>query len=543
MNFASIVKTRSLFMFVAWTLIVCQIVNLDAWSQVYGLTTNHGKTNNDSNDNVLSSSSSSSSSLDENEQEESELKEMIFDLGYGTEYFMAYVQPSIESFSKGNHTRARRPKYRGHAVKFWNISPYPLDLYWDPKNGNTPNLMFHVDPFGTAGTASHEGHSFFLAHKNYAKTKRKLISFQIKEQINNYYFDPINEPILRLSLSQRNRLASSFTLQDQSNYDIMIRSKLFSQTYKQFTNRDYLPTYPRPQPIHHMWKADFFHQIHWITTKHTHFLQIPTKFSTQYDTESDTDSDTDTESKSESESAAESESNDLSNFQDTQPFLNMTLKVLSCAPRVFEIKDFLSTAEVTHILNLANETELHRSLTGQQNTPAKQSTTRTSSNTWLDRDTDPVIDVIYRRSADLLQIDESLLRARDPSEHNVDIHGNLNSIAESLQLVHYKDGQEYTSHHDFGTSDTNNKYQPTRFATLLLYLNEGMEGGETEFPRWVNGQTTRGLQVTPEVGKAVLFYSFLPDGNMDDLSHHAAKPVTDGEKYLMNLWIWDPYRN
>ena len=63
-----------------------------------------------------------------------------------------------------------------------------------------------------------------------------------------------------------------------------------------------------------------------------------------------------------------------------------------------------------------------------------------------------------------------------------------------------------------------------------------MVGGSTEFPRYVNAETFKGLEAVPEVGKAVLFYSQLPDGNMDDFSHHAATPVTDGEKWLINLW-------
>ena len=63
-----------------------------------------------------------------------------------------------------------------------------------------------------------------------------------------------------------------------------------------------------------------------------------------------------------------------------------------------------------------------------------------------------------------------------------------------------------------------------------LYLNEGMKGGETSFPRWVNAETFRELKAVPEVGKAVLFYSQLPDGNLDDFSQHAALPVTEGEK-------------
>lgn len=57
-----------------------------------------------------------------------------------------------------------------------------------------------------------------------------------------------------------------------------------------------------------------------------------------------------------------------------------------------------------------------------------------------------------------------------------------------------------------------------------------MEGGETQFPRWVNAHTRDGLNAVPKRGKAVLFYSQLPDGNMDDWSHHAALPVRKGEK-------------
>jgi hypothetical protein len=60
--------------------------------------------------------------------------------------------------------------------------------------------------------------------------------------------------------------------------------------------------------------------------------------------------------------------------------------------------------------------------------------------------------------------------------------------------------------------------QPSRFATILLYLNDDMEGGETEFPRWLNAETSEGLKIKPEVGKAVLFYNLLPDGNYDERS-------------------------
>jgi prolyl 4-hydroxylase len=82
--------------------------------------------------------------------------------------------------------------------------------------------------------------------------------------------------------------------------------------------------------------------------------------------------------------------------------------------------------------------------------------------------------------------------------------------------------------------------QPSRFATILLYLNDDMKGGETSFPRWLNADTNAPLKVKPEKGKAILFYNLLPDGNYDERSQHAALPVTQGDKYLANLWIWDP---
>ena len=134
-----------------------------------------------------------------------------------------------------------------------------------------------------------------------------------------------------------------------------------------------------------------------------------------------------------------------------------------------------------------------------------------------------VIDAIYRRSADLLRIDEAMFRRRDESEHPY--MASTKTVAEQLQLVHYNHGQEYTAHHDFGYAPVDDKNQPARFATLLFYLNDVEKGGETEFPRWINGETTDGLFATPKKGKAVLFYSYLPDGNLDDLSQHAAKPI------------------
>jgi prolyl 4-hydroxylase len=146
-----------------------------------------------------------------------------------------------------------------------------------------------------------------------------------------------------------------------------------------------------------------------------------------------------------------------------------------------------------------------------------------------------VTDKIYRRAAALLKIDESLLHA----PMGDDVHAHHHATAESLQIVNYKVGQEYTAHHDFIYPPINHRLQPTRFATLLFYLNDDFEGGHTVFPRAVNAHHHEGISVQPVRGTAVLFYNMLPDGNVDDLSQHSSTPVESGEKNIANLWICD----
>mmetsp|Transcript_16402 Transcript_16402/g.22838 ORF Transcript_16402/g.22838 Transcript_16402/m.22838 type:complete len:172 (-) Transcript_16402:190-705(-) len=163
--------------------------------------------------------------------------------------------------------------------------------------------------------------------------------------------------------------------------------------------------------------------------------------------------------------------------------------------------------------------------------------TRSSTNTWIERSASEIVNGIYQRAADVFQIDESLLRHRSEEHSTLATH---NSIAESLQLTRYRKNQEYAPHHDFVYPRVSNRYQPTRYATLLIYLNDNFEGGETIFPRATNGEYHDGIKIQPKAGTAVLFYNMLPDGNVDDLSQHGGKKVVNGTKWVANMWVWDP---
>jgi prolyl 4-hydroxylase len=69
-----------------------------------------------------------------------------------------------------------------------------------------------------------------------------------------------------------------------------------------------------------------------------------------------------------------------------------------------------------------------------------------------------------------------------------------------------------------------------RIMTVLVWLNEGYGGGETEF---VNA----GLKAKGRKGDALLFRNGLPDGRVDPASEHAGLPVTSGTKLLASRWI------
>jgi prolyl 4-hydroxylase len=202
--------------------------------------------------------------------------------------------------------------------------------------------------------------------------------------------------------------------------------------------------------------------------------------------------------------------------------VHLELEVLSQKPRAFLIKDFFSDFEAEHIKSFGKP-RLSKSIVGDVDSGAYESDTRTSRNTWLPRKTTAITETLFRRVADLLQIDERKLHRHE--------------AAEDMQIVHYTNGQKYDSHHDWGV----NGVPESRFITLLLYLND-MEsptaGGETAFTK--GGEDGLGFKIHAGKGNAVLFYDLLEDGNGDDLSLHAALPVVEGEKWLANFWVWDP---
>jgi hypothetical protein len=96
-------------------------------------------------------------------------------------------------------------------------------------------------------------------------------------------------------------------------------------------------------------------------------------------------------------------------------------------------------------------------------------------------------------------------------------------------------GQEFLPHFDFLNPDFPGHARDLarsgqRIATFLVYLNEGYEGGETEFPKL-------GWRYKGRTGDALLFRNLDAAGEPDRQTFHAGLPPTQGEKWLLSQWL------
>ena len=106
---------------------------------------------------------------------------------------------------------------------------------------------------------------------------------------------------------------------------------------------------------------------------------------------------------------------------------------------------------------------------------------------------------------------------------------------EGIQVLKYEAGGATTPHHDF-LAPTNAANQASlarsgqRVSTLITYLNDVDEGGETVFP-------LGGWSIVPRRGCGLYFESRDARGALDAQSLHAGSPVARGEKWVATKWM------
>ena len=176
------------------------------------------------------------------------------------------------------------------------------------------------------------------------------------------------------------------------------------------------------------------------------------------------------------------------------------------------IDSVLSPQECERLMKTADPLFSRSSLVGVNGPDA----TRTSETAWISKE-NPMARKILDRACELT--------------------GKSFENCEDLQVVRYKPGTYYKAHQDSCCEDSQacidfEDRGGQRVGTLLVYLNDGFEDGETHFPRHGDAK------MRAQTGCAIFFR---PMGAEDARCHpnalHAGLPITSGTKYVCNAWV------
>ncbi|KAG2489490.1 hypothetical protein HYH03_011943 [Edaphochlamys debaryana] len=201
------------------------------------------------------------------------------------------------------------------------------------------------------------------------------------------------------------------------------------------------------------------------------------------------------------------------------------MKVLDADARIFLYENFLTDEEADHIVKISTP-RLERSGVVATDGASEESNIRTSFGVFLERGEDPIVKRIEARIAAWTLMPE----------------GN----GEGLQVLRYNHDQKYDAHWDYFFHKDGITNGGNRYATVLTYLVDTEEGGETVFPNIpAPGGENVGfsecaryhLAAKPKKGTAILFHSIKPTGELEKKSLHTACPVIKGVKWSMAKWI------
>ncbi|KAK2551030.1 Transmembrane prolyl 4-hydroxylase [Acropora cervicornis] len=194
---------------------------------------------------------------------------------------------------------------------------------------------------------------------------------------------------------------------------------------------------------------------------------------------------------------------------------------------------------------------------------------RFSEQTWLTQEhKDGVLQEIRLRVQALTKLPEEIIYGSEYLQvvrYDVDGHYHAHLDSETHDLL------EVPCCHQTPTVGTDGtKCKLCRYITILYFLNEVDDGGETAFPMADNATLNKqilstiretqdlynlseychksNLVFTPKKGTAILWYNHMMDpsgwlGESDPYSIHGGCAVKGGIKWIANNWITAPYKN
>jgi hypothetical protein len=185
-------------------------------------------------------------------------------------------------------------------------------------------------------------------------------------------------------------------------------------------------------------------------------------------------------------------------------------------PRIVVIERFASPQECQWLIGRAASGGLQRAKVYRSSSTAEVAETRTNREmSFTIFNADVVLSLIRDRIAAVVGA---------PASH-----------FEIAKLLHYLPGEQFALHADFIEAKTPDLARELaargqRYATFLIYLSDGYEGGATQFPR-LSWQYRGGR------GDALLFSNVDASGAPDYDTIHAGMPPTSGEKWVLSQWV------
>lgn len=177
------------------------------------------------------------------------------------------------------------------------------------------------------------------------------------------------------------------------------------------------------------------------------------------------------------------------------------------------LENFITKKEANEIIKLSRPHMKNATIRGYETVKG----VRDSKTAWLNKRSDPIIKKMFLKASNITNKDMDDM--------------------ENLQVIHYKPSQFFKTHYDQSHNNKKwnlhelEKHGGPRLYTILIYLNDTYEGGETSFPK-----LNKSFKL--KTGDAILFHN-LDNRQLQvhENALHEGKPIKKGEKWLATIWV------
>ena len=198
---------------------------------------------------------------------------------------------------------------------------------------------------------------------------------------------------------------------------------------------------------------------------------------------------------------------------------NHKVHLIYHAPIIYTVDDFLTDEECQHFINVAKPNLKRSGVTGYDQENKRKDKYdfkhRDSSQHWIKPGSDDIVDAVHERVSNAVQM---------PKENS-----------EKFQVMHYAVGQTFRAHMDAFDNKSPSykdylKNGGQRILTAMVYLNDNVVGGETEFTKIRH-------YVKPKKGMLLVWHNcFKGTDKRTPMSMHSGRTVKAGEKWAFSLW-------